>query len=177
MKFTPTVLAGAYIIDIEPIADERGFFTRSWCRREFEAHGLNPNLVQCSISYNEKRGTLRGMHYQSLPHQETKVVSCIHGAIYDVIVDLRPASSTFKQWIKVELSVENRRMIYIPKGFAHGFQSLVDRSEVFYQVSEFYCPESALSVRWDDPAFRIKWPSVEQRIMSERDRNYSDFLL
>ncbi len=177
MKFTPTVLAGAYIIDIEPMVDDRGFFARSWCRREFEAHGLNPDLVQCSISYNEKRGTLRGMHYQGSPHEETKVVSCIYGTIYDVIVDLRPASSTFKQWIALELSAENRRMIYVPKGFAHGFQSLDDHTEVFYQVSEFYAWEYALGVRWDDPVFGIKWPSVEQPVISERDRNYSGFLL
>ncbi len=177
MKFTPTELAGAYIIDIEAMEDERGFFTRSWCRREFEAYGLNAELAQCSISYNEKCGTLRGMHYQGSPHEETKVVRCTHGVIYDVIVDLRPTSSTFKQWIAAELSAENRRMIYVPQGFAHGFQSLVHHTEVFYQVSEFYCSEYALSVRWDDPAFGIKWPSVEQRVISERDRSYPDFLL
>ncbi len=177
LKFTPTVLAGSYIIDIEPMVDERGFFARSWCHRELEAQGLDPDLVQCSISYNKELGTLRGMHYQGFPHEETKVVRCTSGAIYDVIVDLRPASSTFKHWIGVELSAENRRMIYVPKGFAHGFQSLVEHVEVFYQVSEFYYPESALSVRWDDPAFDIKWPPVEQRVISERDRSYSDFLL
>lgn len=177
MKFTETALAGAYIIDIEQLPDERGFFARSWCQREFAAHGLNPNLVQCSISYNKTRGTLRGMHYQSKPHEEVKVVRCTLGAIYDVIVDLRPESSTFKQWVAVELSEENRRMIYVPPGVAHGFQSLVDDCEVFYQVSEFYAPDLSLSVRWDDPAFGIEWPTVVQRVISERDRRHPDFKL
>lgn len=177
MKFTPTSLPGAYIIDIEPLPDERGFFARSWCRREFEQHGLDPDLVQCSVSFNVKRGTLRGMHYQGKPHEETKVVRCTYGAIYDVIIDLRPDSPTFKKWTGVELSAENRRMIYVPHGFAHGFQSLVDNTEVFYQVSRFYAPDFAKSVRWNDPAFGIVWPPAEERVISERDRAYSDFLL
>lgn len=177
MKFTQTTLAGAYIVDIEQLPDERGFFARSWCQREFAAHGLNSNLVQCSISYNKTRGTLRGMHYQGKPHEEVKVVRCTQGAIYDVIVDLRPASSTFKQWVAVELSAENRRMIYVPPGVAHGFQSLVDDCEVFYQVSDFYAPDLSLSVRWDDPAFGIEWPPVAQRVISVRDHRHPDFLL
>lgn len=177
MKFTQTTLAGAYIIDIEPALDERGFFARSWCQHEFAAQGLNSNLAQCSISYNKTRGTLRGMHYQGKPHEEVKVVRCTQGAIYDVIVDLRPASATFKKWIAVELNAENRRMIYVPPGVAHGFQSLVDDTEVFYQVSEFYYPELSLSVRWDDPAFGIEWPPAAQRVISERDRQHADFLL
>ena len=175
MKFLPTELAGAYIIDIEPMADERGFFARTWCRLEFEKHGLNPGLAQCSISFNKKRGTLRGMHYQAKPHEESKVVRCTRGAIYDVIVDLRPESSTFKKWTAVELSAENRRMLYIPPGFAHGFQSLADDTEVFYQISEFYHPESARGLRWDDPAFGIQWPPAE-RTITDKDRQYSDFV-
>lgn len=177
MKFLQTSIAGAFIIDIEPMLDERGFFARSWCQRELEEHGLNPHLAQCSVSYNEKRGTLRGMHFQGKPHEEVKVVRCTQGAIYDVIIDLRPESATFKKWVAVELTAENRRMIYVPPGVAHGFQSLVDRTEVFYQVSEFYYPEYSLSVRWDDPAFGIEWPPVPQRVISARDRMHPDFLL
>ena len=174
MKFSPTALAGACIIDIEPVPDERGFFARSWCREEFARHGLNPDLAQCSISFNKKRGTLRGMHYQAEPHEETKVVRCTRGAIYDVIVDLRPESSTFRKWIAVELSADNRRMLYIPAGLAHGFQSLTDDTEVFYQISAPYHPESARGARWDDPAFGIEWP-VAERVISDKDRQYPDF--
>ena len=174
MKFSPTALAGACIIDIEPVPDERGFFARNWCREEFARHGLNPDLAQCSISFNKKRGTLRGMHYQAKPHEETKVVRCTRGAIYDVIVDLRPASPTFRKWIAVELSADNRRMLYIPVGLAHGFQSLTDDTEVFYQISAPYHPESARGVRWDDPAFGIEWP-VAERVISDKDRQYPDF--
>lgn len=174
MKLSPTALAGACMIDIEPVPDERGFFARSWCREEFVRHGLNPDLAQCSISFNKKRGTLRGMHYQAKPHEETKVVRCTRGAIYDVIVDLRPESPTFRKWIAVELSADNRRMLYVPPGFAHGFQSLVDGTEVFYQISTFYRPESARGVRWNDPAFGIEWP-VTERIISDKDRQYPDF--
>jgi dTDP-4-dehydrorhamnose 3,5-epimerase len=174
VKFSPTALAGACIIDIEPVPDERGFFARSWCREEFAKHGLNPDLAQCSISFNKIRGTLRGMHYQAKPHEETKVVRCTRGAIYDVIVDLRPESSTFRKWIAVELSADNRRMLYVPPGFAHGFQSLVDDTEVFYQISMFYRPQSARGARWDDPAFSIEWPVME-RVISDKDRQYPDF--
>ncbi len=176
MKFIPAGLAGAYIIDIEIADDERGFFARSWCRRELERHGLNHDLVQCSVSFNKKNGTLRGMHYQGKPHEEVKVVRCTSGAIYDVIIDLRPESPTFKKWIAVELTAENRRMIYIPTGFAHGFQSLVDNTEVFYQISEFYSPEYAKSVRWNDPVFGIKWPPSEERVISERDYQHPNFV-
>jgi len=174
VKFSPTALAGACIIDIEPVPDERGFFARSWCREEFARHGLNPDLAQCSISFNKKRGTLRGMHYQAEPHEETKVVRCTRGAIYDVIVDLRPASPTFRKWIAVELSADNRRMLYIPAGLAHGFQSLTDDTEVFYQISAPYHPESARGARWNDPAFGIEWP-VAERVISDKDRQYPDF--
>jgi dTDP-4-dehydrorhamnose 3,5-epimerase len=176
MRFTETQLAGAYIIDPERIEDERGFFARTWDRHEFEAHGLNTNLAQCNISYNTRRGTLRGMHYQAAPHEETKLVRCTSGAIYDVIVDLRPASPTLRQWLAVELSAANRRMLYIPEGFAHGFQTLADHSEVFYQMAAFYAPGYARGVRWNDPAFGIVWPQAERRIIAERDAGYADYL-
>lgn len=176
MKFSPTEIIGAYVIDIEPIVDERGFFARNWCRREFEQQGLNSNLAQCSVSFNKKSGTLRGMHYQLTPHEETKLVRCSRGAIYDVIVDLRPKSASFRKWIALELTADNHRMLYVPAGVAHGFQSLVDDTEVFYQISEFYHPESTRGVRWNDPAFDIKWPSAE-RVISDKDRHYPDFIL
>lgn len=175
MKFTETQLKGAFVIDIEPIEDERGFFARSWCRAEFEAQGLNPYLVQCNISFNLHKGTLRGMHYQVAPHEEAKLVRCTMGAIYDVIIDLRPDSETYCKWVGVELSQENRRMLYIPEGFAHGFQTLQDNSEVFYQMAAFFHPESARGVRWDDPVFGIAWPEAERRIISVKDQQYPDF--
>ena len=173
MIFTETKLKGAFIIEPERLEDERGFFARTFCRKEFEAHGLNPTLLQCSVSYNKLKGTLRGMHYQIPPHEEAKLVRCTMGAIYDVILDLRPESSTFKQWVAVELMAENRRMVYIPEGVAHGFQTLVDDTEVLYQMSEFYHSECAGGVRWDDLQFRIKWPIVN-RIISARDLAYPD---
>lgn len=175
MIFTETKLSGAFIIDIEPREDKRGFFARSWCEDEFKEHGLNPRLVQCNISFNKKRGTLRGMHYQTAPFAEAKVVRCTMGAMYDVIIDLRPVSPTFKQWISVELTAENRRALYVPEEFAHGFQSLMDNTEVFYQMSEFFHSECALGVRWDDPAFEVVWPT-ESPIISNKDSKYPDFL-
>ena len=175
MIFTEIKLKGAFIIQPEKLEDERGFFARTWCKRELEAHGANPNLVQCNISFNKKRGTLRGMHYQVAPHEEAKLVRCTMGGIYDVIIDLRPDSQTCKQWISVELTAENRKMIYIPEGFAHGSITIEDDTEVFYQMSEFYTPECAKGVRWNDPAFGITWP-IDIAILSERDRQYPDFL-
>jgi dTDP-4-dehydrorhamnose 3,5-epimerase len=172
--FTETRLAGAYIIKPERLEDERGFFARTWCVREFAEHGLNTRLVQCNITFNYKKGTLRGMHYQAAPHEETKLVRCTMGRIYDVIVDIRPDSSTYLQWVGVELSAENRRMLYIPEVFAHGFQTLDDDSEVFYHMSEFYHPECAHGIRWDDPAVGIKWPAVDNRIISSKDQSYED---
>lgn len=157
MLFIETKLKGAFIIDIAPRQDERGFFARSWCADEFEKHGLNPRLAQCNISFNKKRGTLRGMHYQAEPFPEAKLVRCTMGAMYDVMIDLRQNSPTFKQWLAVELTAQNRRALYIPEGFAHGFQTLEDDTEVFYQMSEFYHPECARGVRWDDPAFGVEW--------------------
>jgi len=176
VKFIRTKLDGAFIIEPERFEDERGFFSRTWCAREFDDHGLNSRLVQCSVSFNYKRGTLRGMHYQTAPHEEAKLVRCTSGVFYDVILDLRRESSTFAQWVAVELSSENRLMIYIPEGFAHGFLTLADHTEVFYQMSEFFAPECARGVRWDDPVFAIEWPSAPA-IVSARDRSYPDFLV
>ena len=174
MKFIETSLKGAFLVELEPMIDERGLFARTWCQREFAAHGLNQNLVQCNISFNVSKGTLRGMHYQVEPFEEAKVVRCTRGALYDVIIDLRPDSATFKQWLGVELTAENRRMLYIPEGIAHGFLTLEPQTEVFYQMSEFYHPESARGVRWNDPAFGIQWPQ-EVLIISEKDRQYPNF--
>jgi dTDP-4-dehydrorhamnose 3,5-epimerase len=174
MIVNPTELPGAYIVDIEPHQDERGFFARTWCQREFEQHGLNPHLAQCSNSYNKRKGTLRGMHYQAAPHAEVKLIRCTAGAIFDVIIDLRPASPAFTRHIAVVLSAENRRMLYVPEGCAHGFQTLEDNTEVFYQMSEFYAPEYARGVRWNDRAFGIAWPHAD-RIIIDRDQQYPDF--
>jgi len=175
MIFKETKLRGAYVIELDPLEDERGFFARSFCKREFEEHGLNPSVVQSNISYNKKKGTLRGMHYQVAPYEEAKLVSCIRGAIYDAIIDLRPESSTFKKWTAVELTAENRKMLYVPERFAHGFLTLEDNTEVFYQMSEFYHPECAQGARWDDPAFGIEWP-MDELILSDKDRTYKDFI-
>ena len=175
MKFFETKLKGAFLIEPEPFEDERGFFARTYCRKEFEKHGLDHfDWVQCNISYNRREGTLRGMHYQIAPYAEAKLVRCTMGAIYDVIIDLRPGSESHRQWISAELSAENRKMIFIPQGFAHGFQTLLDNTEVFYQMSEFYAPEYARAVRWNDPQFRICWPEAE-RTISEKDQKIEDF--
>jgi len=174
MTFHETKLPGVFTIDLELHSDERGFFARSWCQKEFLDHGLNGNLVQCSVSLNSKKGTLRGMHYQAAPFAETKVVRCTSGAIYDVVLDLREQSPTFKQWFATVLSAENRHSVYIPEGCAHGFMTLKDGSEVLYQMSEFYHPELGRGVRWNDPAFQIVWPA-DVEVISERDRTYPDF--
>jgi len=174
MKFHETNLPGVFEIHIEPATDERGFFARSWCQKEFEDHGLNSNLVQCSVSLNLQKGTLRGMHYQAAPFPEAKVVRCTAGAIYDVVLDLREQSPTFKQWFATVLSAENRHSLYIPEGCAHGFLTMTDDSEVLYQMSEFYHPEAGRGVRWNDPAFQIIWPEAV-KVISERDRTYPDF--
>jgi len=172
--FTETKLKGAFVIDIEPIEDERGLFARSWCREEFKARGLNSELAQCNISFNNKKGTLRGMHYQKPPHEEAKLVRCTQGAIFDVIIDLRPDSPTRTQWVGKELTAKNRKMFYIPEGFAHGFLTLEDDTEVFYQMSTPYVPASASGIRWNDPVFNINWPE-QPKIISERDQSYPDF--
>jgi dTDP-4-dehydrorhamnose 3,5-epimerase len=174
MKFIPTALAGAYAIEIDRLEDERGFLGRTFCRDEFTGKGLSPGLVQCSISFNTRKGTLRGMHFQEKPHEEAKLVRCTHGAIYDVIVDIRRNSPTFRSWAGFELTAENRKMLYVPQGFAHGFQTLEDNCEVFYQISETYHPDLARGVRWNDPAFTIGWP-IAGPFVSHRDANYADF--
>jgi dTDP-4-dehydrorhamnose 3,5-epimerase len=170
MTFTETRLAGAYIIGMEKLEDERGYFARSWCRREFNEHGLDSALVQCSTSFNRKKGTLRGMHYQSPPFAESKLVRCTRGAIADVIVDLRRSSPTFTQWVSAELTPDNGTMIFVPKGFAHGFQTLADDTEVYYQMSEFHAFGSQRGFRWNDPAAGIEWP-LPVSTMSDNDRS------
>jgi dTDP-4-dehydrorhamnose 3,5-epimerase len=176
MLFHETNLPGAYLIEIERREDERGFFARSWCQREFTEHGLNAQLVQCNVSFNHRKGTLRGMHFQAAPYAEVKIVRCTAGAIYDVMIDLRPDSPTFKQHFGAELTPENHRMLYIPEGFAHGYITLSDNTEIVYQVSQFYAPEAARGVRWNDPAFGLQWPLTVE-VISERDATYDDFLV
>ncbi len=176
MIFSETKLKGAFLIEPERKEDHRGFFARTWCQEEFEAHGLNSKLVQCSVSFNNKKGTLRGMHFQIVPFEETKLVRCTKGEIFDVIIDLRPNSGTFKRHFSVILNENNRLMLYIPGGFAHGFQTMADNTEVFYQMSQVYSPEHSGGVRWNDPAFGIQWPQ-DDRIIIDRDLNYPDFAL
>jgi dTDP-4-dehydrorhamnose 3,5-epimerase len=174
MIFTKTNLEGAFIIEIQKLGDERGFFARTYCQREFREHGLNPNLVQCNISYNKKIGTLRGMHFQAHPHWEAKLVHCMRGSIHDIIVDLREGSPTYKQHIGVTLTAEKHNQLYVPEGFAHGFITLEDDTDVFYQMSEFYTPAAGRGFHWNDPAFGFRWP-MEPQIISERDANSPDF--
>ena len=174
MIFRETKLQGAFIIEPEMLIDERGAFARTFCCRDFENHGLNRNISQCSISLNTKKNTLRGMHYQKKPYAEAKLVRCSRGVIYDVIVDLRSDSLTFKQWTSVEISAENRKIVYVPIDFAHGFQTLTDDTEVIYQMSAYYSPSHADGFRWNDPSFKIKWPS-ENFVISSKDQNYPDF--
>ena len=176
MIFRSTSIGGVWVIEPERLEDERGFFARTWDPEEFEARRLNPQLAQCSISFNRERGTLRGLHYQAPPYAEAKLVRCTAGAIFDVAVDLRPDSSTFRDWSGVELSAENRLALYVPEGCAHGFLTLGDDSEVHYQISQPYVPDAARGVRWDDPAFAITWPG-EVVVINERDRSYPDFRL
>lgn len=174
MIFHETKLKGAFVIEPERFEDERGFFARNWSQRECAARGLNAQFVESNISLSLKKGTLRGMHYQAAPNAQVKLVRCTKGAIYDVIIDLRPESPTFKQWVALELSAVNRLMLYVPQGFAHGFQTLNANTEVFYLVSAYYAPESAGGVRWNDSAFGIDWPEGDRTII-ERDRTYPDF--
>jgi dTDP-4-dehydrorhamnose 3,5-epimerase len=172
--FLPTPLPGAFVIELERHDDQRGFFARTWCAREFEAHGLAARLAQCSVSFNKRKGTLRGMHYQIAPFEEAKLVRCSAGALHDVVIDLRPTSPTYKRHFAAVLSAENRRMVYVPEGCAHGFQTLADDTEIIYQISEVYSPEHAQGVRWDDPAFAVAWPD-DDRTIADRDRTYPDF--
>ena len=175
MNFTPTPLAGAYVVEPELRRDERGFFARTWCEEEFRDHGLAGRLAQCSVSFNTRKGTLRGMHYQKAPHQEAKLIRCTRGSIHDVIVDLRQDSRTFGEHFSTVLSAENHRMMYAPEGFAHGYLTLESGSEIFYQMSAAYLADAACGFRWNDPTFRIVWPDGVS-VISERDRTYPDFL-
>jgi len=174
MKFQSAGLPGCWLVDIEPQHDERGFFARTWCRQEFDAHQITTEFVQSSVSFNHRRGTLRGMHFQRPPHAETKLVRCIQGSVYDVIVDLRPDSDTYKRWVGVQLTARNRRALLISDGFAHGFLTLENNSEVFYQISAFYTPDSAGGLRYDDPEIGISWPEPVQ-VISEQDLAWPDF--
>jgi len=174
MLFTKTQLEDAWLIEPEPIRDSRGWFARTFCEREFEVHGLETHFVQHSMSQNVQRGTLRGMHFQTAPYAEVKLVRCLKGAIYDVIIDLNPGSPTYRQWQGFELSASNMRQIYIPKGFAHGFQTLDDGCEIGYLISEFYAQEASTGLRWDDPTFGIKWP-LPVSVMSDKDKAWPDF--
>ncbi len=175
MIFAETDLRGAYVIDLEKIEDERGFFARAWCAREFSEHGLEARIAQCNTSSNKRKGTIRGMHLQRPPHEEVKMIRCIRGALYDVIIDLREDSPTYKRWFGVELTQENRKMLYVPAGFAHGFQTMSDDTEAFYMVSEFYTPGAEAGVRWDDHVFGMEWPLGSPTEISEKDASWPDF--
>lgn len=175
MIFTETKLPGAFIVELETRGDERGFFARAWCKKEFAEQGINLDWVQANLAHTKQGGTLRGLHYQIAPYEEAKLMRCIRGAIYDVIVDLRPGSPTYKQWLGVELTADNRKALYIPEGFAHGYQTLVDDTEVFYLVSQFYTPGSEQGIRYNDPAFGIEWP-LEVQVISDKDKSWSDYL-
>jgi len=176
MIFKETKLKGAFFIGLEKHKDERGYFARAWCKKEFEAHGLNSNLVQANTALSLQKGTLRGMHYQMTPYEETKLIRCIHGAVFDVIIDLRPGSNTYCEWLGVELTSENHTMLYVPEGFAHGYLTLENNTEVFYMVSQFYVPDSERGVLWNDPAFGIDWPMTNDLLISEKDKNWPDYL-
>jgi dTDP-4-dehydrorhamnose 3,5-epimerase len=171
MIFAPSPLPGAFVVELEPHADERGFFARSYCAAEFAAQGLGPELRQCSVSYNARKGTLRGMHYQGAPHEEHKLVRCTAGAIFDVIVDIRDSSPTYRRWFGAELTAANHRSLFIPPGFAHGFVSLSDDAEVYYMISVAHAPEVSRGFRWNDPAFAIEWPLVPT-VISPRDADF-----
>jgi dTDP-4-dehydrorhamnose 3,5-epimerase len=171
MIFTPSTLPGVFVVELEPHADERGFFARSYCAEEFAAQGLGPELRQCSVSYNARKGTLRGMHYQGAPHEEHKLVRCTAGAVFDVMVDIRDSSPTYRRWFGTELTGANRRSVFIPPGFAHGFVSLTDHAEVYYMISVAHAPQVSRGFRWNDPAFAIEWPVVPT-VISSRDASY-----
>ncbi|KOH46940.1 dTDP-4-dehydrorhamnose 3,5-epimerase [Sunxiuqinia dokdonensis] len=174
MKFNETELKGAFVLEINQLTDERGFFGRSWCKREMEEHGLNGNVVQANTSFSKTKGTLRGMHYQKHPHEETKLIRCTKGAIYDVIVDLRKDSPTYLKWFGIELSENNYKMLYVPEKFAHGFISLTDDAEVTYLVTEYYTPGAEAGLRFNDPKLKIDWP-LDVTVISEKDRQHPDF--
>jgi dTDP-4-dehydrorhamnose 3,5-epimerase len=172
MRFKSTKLEGVYIVEPERLMDERGFFARAWCQREFENAGLETIFVQCNLSFNAKKGTVRGMHYQKNPYEEEKLVRCTKGEIFDVVVDLAPDSSTYLKWLGVHLTEDNHKMLYVPKNFAHGYQTLTDNAVVFYQVSQFYVPGSEGGLRWDDAQLGIQWPHTSGIIISEKDRQW-----
>jgi dTDP-4-dehydrorhamnose 3,5-epimerase len=176
LKYLETSLQGAFVVELEKIEDERGFFARTWCAREFAKQKLNNSVAQCNTAWNRKRGTLRGMHYQVKPFSEVKLVRCIRGAIFDCIIDLREESSSYLEIFHLELSEDNSNMLYIPEGFAHGYQTLTDGAEVYYQVSQFYSPGAESGIRWNDPLFDIPWPLPEPVLMSEKDRRWPDFI-
>jgi dTDP-4-dehydrorhamnose 3,5-epimerase len=175
MKFTETPISGARLVEPEPRRDDRGFFARLWCREEFAAHGLSADFVQCNNSFSRDRGTMRGLHYQAEPHGEAKLVSCVRGRVFDVIVDLRPASPSYRQWFGIELTAENRLMVYVPAGCAHGYLTLEDASEVVYPVTAPYHPASERGLRWNDPAIGIAWP-MEPLVVSAKDREWPDLV-
>lgn len=175
MIFTETKLPGVFVVEPERYEDERGFFAQSWTQRDFAARGLDARLVECNLSYNRRQGTLRGMHFQREPRAQSKLVRCTAGAIYDVAIDLRPESPTFKEWTAIELTAANRLMLFVPRGCAHGYQTLAPDTEVFYQVTDVYAPEYAGGVRWNDPAFGVRWRDVGALTINERDRTYPDF--
>jgi dTDP-4-dehydrorhamnose 3,5-epimerase len=175
MNFAETELKGAYLVSLQKIEDERGFFARAWCQHEFEEHGLKTNLAQANVSFSKQQGTLRGLHFQRAPYQEAKLIRCTRGSIYDVIVDLRPESPTFKRWFGVELKAGDYKMLYVPEGFAQGLLTLEDNTEIMYPTTEFYTPEAESGVRFDDPAFAIVWPQAV-KIVSDKDRSWPDFV-
>ena len=176
MLFIETKIKGAFVVELEKYSDDRGFFSRAWCQKEFKEQGIKSQFVQANIGFSKNSGTIRGIHYQIAPFEEAKLVRCIRGAIFDVVLDLRPELPSFKQWFGVELSDENRKMLYVPEGCAHGYQTLVDNTEVFYQVSQVYSPESERGIRWNDPEFDIEWPIDEDLVISEKDQNWPDFM-
>jgi dTDP-4-dehydrorhamnose 3,5-epimerase len=177
MIFSETTIPGAFIIEVQTHGDERGFFGRWWCREEFRKHGLNTGVAQANIGSSAKKGTLRGLHYQRHPHAEAKLIRCVHGRLFDVIVDLRKGSNTYGRWFGTTLEQGNQRMLYAPEGMAHGYLTLADDTEIIYLVSEVYTPEAEAGIRWDDPAFAIDWPLSEGLILSEKDRQWPDFQL
>ena len=174
MIFKATKLRDAYVVDIQPFQDERGFFARTWCENEFTEQGLDPNLAQCSVSFNRRAGTVRGLHVQLPPYADSMLVRCTQGALYDVIIDLRTDSDSYMQWVGVELTAKNRRALYVPKGFAHGFMTMEDDTEAFYMISEFFAPDSARGIRWDDKRFDIQWPGPVN-VISAKDLSYPDY--
>ena len=175
MIFAETTLKDAYIVKPEKHEDERGYFARAFCENEFESKGFKLHMVQSNIGFSHKRGTIRGLHYQVYPHAEVKLISCISGRIFDVIIDLRPDSPTYKQWFGVELNSKDNEMLLVPENFAHGYQSLADNTKVFYQISQFYVPDAERGVRWNDSAFKIPWPDMIHPIISDKDKNWPDF--